>query len=92
MASAVAQSERGKMYRLKPFFDTSAEIISNVAMYKVKKFVEDTTGILVSTSTSKCKLFFQNSFTIRYTGCIIFFNLELPTGWKKKTPITHLYV
>ena len=64
MASAVAQSERGKMYRVKPFFE-SAEIISNVAMYNVKKFVEDTTGILVSTSTSKCKLFCHSPFDTR---------------------------
>ena len=70
MASAVAQSERGKMYRVKPFFDTSAEIISNVAMYKVKKFVEDTTGILVSTSTSKCKLFCHSPFDTR---AVLFF-------------------
>ena len=78
MASAVAQSERGKMYRVKPFFDTSAEIISNVAMYKVKKYVEDTTGILVSTSTSKCKLFCHSPFDTR--AVFYFFNLEFPTG------------
>ncbi|KAK7113711.1 aminoacyl tRNA synthase complex-interacting multifunctional protein 2-like isoform X2 [Littorina saxatilis] len=49
MASAVAQQGSGtvpKMYRVKPFFDTNAEIVSNVAMYKVKKFESDTTGIL----------------------------------------------
>ena len=49
MASAVARCESVKMYRVKPYFDSSAEIISNVAMYKVKKIVDDTTGIMVST-------------------------------------------
>lgn len=50
-SSAVAQSETGQMYRVKPFFDSSAEIISNVAMYKVQNIQNDTTGILVSADT-----------------------------------------
>ena len=61
--STMASATVGNMYRVKPFFDTKAEIVSNTTMYKVKKYESGLTGISVS-SIVACGFVFLLKLTL----------------------------